>query len=224
MGPKYGYYPKLSKSILVLKKTALMAEAKQLLADTGVQISCHGQRHLRAAIGSADFRCKYITSKGGKCINDLSQLAKCALEEPQAAALVAYTKSICNRWTFIRRTISIIKDLFLRLEDCIRNVFIPSLIERTVSDLETQMLSLPVRFGGMGLTNPVETADREYSSSRAVTASLSQLILQQDQDISHYDKQRTANIIKGIKSSKENYLSEKFQDLANSIRDNSLKR
>ena len=74
------------------------------------------------------------------------------------------------------------------------------------------------------MANLVETADREYSASRAVTASLSELILQQDQDISHYDKQRTANIIKGIKSSKENYLSEKFQDLANSIRDNSLKR
>ena len=54
------------------------------------------------------------------------------------------------------------KDLFQPIEDILREKFIPAIIGRKVSDIERKILALPVRFGGIGLLNPVETADTEY--------------------------------------------------------------
>ena len=135
VGPKYGYFPKASKSILIIKGPSLLQEAQRLFADTGVEISLNGQRHLGAVIGTDSFKHQYVTSKIKKWINDLKDLAKNTLEEPQAA-LAAYTKGICHRWTFIQRTVSNIADLFNPLEQCIKDEFIPSLIGRLVSDIE----------------------------------------------------------------------------------------
>ena len=102
--------------------------------------------------------------------------------------------------------------------------FISALLGRQVSDTERKILSLPVRFGGLGLSNPVETSDREYSASKRVTEMLSDLIFQQEQDISLYNKERTANIVKEIRSEKEAYLKTKLQDLISNITDAHLKR
>ena len=76
----------------------------------------------------------------------------------------------------------------------------------------------------MGLANPVETADCEFSASKRVTEKLSTLILQQEQDISLYDTERTTNIVKDIKSEKEAYLNNKLQELITNIADSHLKR
>ena len=223
IGPKYGYYPKASKSILIIKDAALLEEAQNLFTGTGIQISCQGERHLGAAIGSDDFKNQYVTAKVNKWIDDVKDLAKIALEEPQAA-LSAYTKGICHRWTFTQRTISNISDLFKPLEQCIQETFIPALLGRHVSDIERKILSLPVRFGGLGLLNPVETAEREFIASKKVTENLANLILNQEQDISLYDEEATNSILKEIQSQKETFLKQKFQDLASSISDSHLKR
>ena len=150
-----------------------------------------------AVIRSDEFKHKYVSSKVKNWIDDLRQLAEIAVEEPQAA-LSAYTKCISHRWTYIQRTIPKIKHLFIPLEDCIRNSLIPSLIGRQVSDIERKILSLPVRFGGLGIADPSETADREYNASKRVTVNLTNLILQQQQDISLYDSEATAAIVKHI--------------------------
>ena len=222
-GPKYGYYPEPSKSILIIKDASFLQEAKRLFAGTGVQISYHGQRHLGAAIGSDDFKQQYVSTKVSKWIADIKELAKVAADDPQAA-LSAFTKCICHRWTFIQRTLPDINHLFIPLEECIRDCFIPALIGRQVSDLERKILSLPVRFGGLGITNPSETANREYLASKRVTADLCGLILQQLQDISLYNSDRTASIVKDIKSEKEAFLNQKFKDLFETIDDAHLKR
>ena len=120
-----------------------MNYARSIFADTGINITVQGQRHLGAVIGSENNRCEYVASKVSKWVDDITELAGIACEEPQAA-LSAFTKSICHRWTFIQRTIPNTKDLFIPLEDCIRNKFIPSIVERAVSNVERGILSLPV--------------------------------------------------------------------------------
>ena len=152
--------------------------ANNLFAGTGVQITLQGQRHLGASIGSKESKELYVSTKVEKWVKDLNDLAKIAIDEPQIA-YAAYTKSICHRWTFVQRTMSDISSMFTPIEECLRNNLIPSIIGRPVSDLERKIISLPVRFGGLGISNPVENAEREFYASVQITKNRSELIVQQ---------------------------------------------
>ena len=94
------------------------------------------------------------------------------------------------------------KDLFIPLEETIRQKLIPAIVGRAVGDTERKLLSLPVRLGGLGIADPTETADREYEASCTITEDLANLILMQEQDLSLYDTERTALKVKKIESSK----------------------
>ena len=83
---------------------------------------------------------------------------------------------------------------------------------------------MPVWYGGLGIAHLVTNSDREYAASKKVTANLSALILQQEQNISLYDKQRTAAIVKELKSAKEAYLIEKYEEIMDDIPHASVKR
>ena len=98
-------------------------------------------------IGREDARETYVKKKVEKWVKDVEELSEIALDEPQAA-LSGYTKALCHRWTFVMRTIQDTKDLFIPLEKCIREKFVPAIIGRNVSDLHRRMLALPVRLGG----------------------------------------------------------------------------
>ena len=223
LGPKYGYYPKPSKTILILKDAALMSYAKSLFAGTGIKITCQGQRHLGAVIGDEESRNQYVSIKVAKWVKDLEDLAKIACYEPQIA-LSAYTKSICHRWTFVQRTIPHTSNLFQPLEEAIKDTLIPSILGRAVNDVEREILSLPVRYGGLGIANPVENSDREYSASKRVTRNLASLIVQQQNDLSFYDHEGTMEIIKDLKKEKETFLTSKYNRLMATVSDESLRR
>jgi len=51
------------------------------------------------------------------------------------------------------------------LENAIKDQLIPALVGQEVSDAERQILFLPLRHGGLGLTHPRETAKTEYEHS-----------------------------------------------------------
>ena len=53
-GPAYAYFPKPSKTFLVIK-SGCHADGEHIFADTGVQLTEYGQRHLGAPIGSDEF-------------------------------------------------------------------------------------------------------------------------------------------------------------------------
>ena len=125
------------------------------------------------------FKDLYVSQKVENWVSDVKDLAKIAIDEPQVA-LSAYTKSICHRWTFIQRTMPDTGNLFAPLEDSIREFLIPSIVGRQVSDLERRMIALPVRYGGLGVSNPMENADREYLASLTITKNLSDLIVRQE--------------------------------------------
>ena len=147
LGPKFGYFPEPTKTFLILKDPSLTTLATHLFAGTGVKITCHGQRHLGAVIGSEEYKTSYVSAKVTKWVNDIKELSAIAVEEPQAA-LSAFTKRFCHRWTFVQRTIANCSSLFMPLEDCIKNTFISAILGRQISDLERVILSLPVRVLG----------------------------------------------------------------------------
>ena len=92
-----------------------------------------------------------------------------------------------------------------------------------MTDLERKIISLPVRLGGLGIQNPVLTADREFRNSSTVTMNLTKLIEEQQQDLRNYNKETVESDIARIKREKEKYLMEQLEEIKNSANEK-LKR
>ena len=105
-------------------------------------------------------------------------------------AYCAFTKGLCRRWTYVQRTVSGVSQLFQPLEDAIRDTLIPAIVGREISENERRLLALPTRFGGLGISNPVETSDLEYTSSKYVTEDLTNLIYHQKSSLQELDQAR----------------------------------
>ena len=212
VGPKYGYHPKPSKTILIVKNREFYDEAVELFEATGVKITLTGERHLGAVIGSENFRKEYIENKVKKWSRDVQQLAAIAKDEPQLA-YSAYTKAISMRWCFLQRTIPDTGQYFIPLEETIREKLIPAIIGRKINDLERKLVSLPVRLGGLGIQDPTLSADIEYRSSSIVTQSLTNLIENQEEDLSNYDSERVKRDIQQVKSEKEEMFLQRLEEV-----------
>ena len=61
IGPKFGYYPKPSKSYLIVKEEHL-EEARNLFEGTSIKITSSGKRHLGAVIGSQAYKEEYVNN------------------------------------------------------------------------------------------------------------------------------------------------------------------
>ena len=93
-----------------------------------------------------------------------------------------------HRWTFIQRTVPNIGHLLEPLETAIRESLIPAIVGRHVSELEREIIALPVRFGGLGIPNPSIAAQTEYNASKCVTENLTRLIRNQERSLDNYDE------------------------------------
>lgn len=200
-GPAYGYFPKPSKTYLILKRPDLLEKARELFGEE-IKITTDGKRHIGAVIGTKEFKEEYVRDKIEKWIKDVTQLAEIARDEPQVA-LSAFNTGLSQRWKFVQRTIPEISHLFEPLESVIRSELIPALCGREISDLERRIFSLPYRYGGLGILNPITTAEREYCTSVKITAGLTNLICQQEMDLSLLDKEEMAKTKIQLKKEKE---------------------
>ena len=221
-GPKFGYYPKPCKTVLIVKNPEDLELAREIFKDTGITIDTEGERHLGAVIGDQNFKEKYVKKKIDNWIRDVEQLTEIATEEPQLAHS-AFTKALCMRWCFVQRTISGIEHLFQPLEDVIREKLITAIVGRRVSDKERRMLALPVRFGGLGILNPVSTAQVEYEISVKITADLKNIIYKQERTLQNYNEDTIKNTIKETKQDKGKRLTAEFE-LVKSDANDDLKR
>ena len=128
------------------------------------------------------------------------------------------------RLCFLQRTVPDTKQYFAPIEEVIRHKFIPALIGRKVTDLERRMLALPVRLGGIGIQNPVLTAEREFHTSVTVTRSLTTLIENQERDLSRYDSSEIKEIMSKLKTEKEECLIEELAQILSQMTDEKMKR
>ena len=217
-GPKFGYNPKASKTILIVKNPSLLNRAQEIFGNTGVKITTDGERHLGAVIGSQEFRESYINKKVSNWIKDVLQLSEIAKDEPQFAHS-AFTKALCMRWSFLQRTIPDVSTHFVSLEEAIREKHIPAIIGRKVTDKERRAIAQPVRHGGLGILNPVETADWEFHASVRITRNLVDLILKQEQNLDNYDALKVKEELMKTKSEKEDRLKQEHDNITESVDD-----
>ena len=148
---------------------------------------------------------EYVVCKVEKWSKEIKKLACIAQTQPHAA-YSAYTHGLLSSWSFLSRTIPDIADLLKPLEETIHQHLIPALTGRPpCSREERDLLALPVRLGGMGMTNPVSTSHRNFEASTRLTSPLVATIATQDQWTYHkYWKQRPPydNLIANIRRNK----------------------
>ena len=198
-GPSFGYYPNASKTYLVVKEE-FEASAIELFADTDVHVTTEGKRHLGAALGPRSFTEEYVSGKVQEWTKEIKRLSQVAVSQPHAA-YAAFTHGLSSRWSYVLRTIPEIQELLLPLEDAIQQQFIPALTGRpSCSTLERDLLALPVRYGGLGLTNPATSSQAVFQASEHMTAPLVALIVSQEMNQT-IDPESVSTIKKNIRSS-----------------------
>ena len=181
IGPEYGYFVNPSKTCLIVKEDH-MSSATDLFQEEGIQITPQGTRHLGAALGYRSFMESYVSSKITNWVTEVEKLATIASSQPHAA-YAALTHGLTGKWTYLARTVPTTSELFKPLEDVIRHRLIPALTGRSAgNDAERELLSLPTRLGGLGITNPSELTNSQYMTSQQVTVPLVALIIQQSDD------------------------------------------
>ena len=158
-GPKYGYFPEPSKSVLVVDHE-FKDKAELLFGEFGVKV-VSGSRFLGGYIGDDHGRKEYVKMKVQSWVDSVYCLSDAAKQQPQAA-YAALVKYIQCEWMFLQRVVVNSSELFSALKDAIREVFWPSLFGSVVSDNE----ALPTRMGGMGVRDPVQTSSQYFDASR----------------------------------------------------------
>ena len=175
LGPAFGYYPKGSKTWLIVKEQHHEA-AKVMFKD--IKITTIGHRYLGSYIGSEEGKKQFMNEKAKEWVNEIEQLASIAKKEPQLA-YSAFIFGTSKRWSYLMRTTPGIVDTLEHVEHAIRNKLIPSITGRICTDTERELFGLPARYGGLSIINPTEIAEQEYKNSTKATNSLCQDMIEQ---------------------------------------------
>ena len=141
-----------------------------------------GKRHLGAAVGTQTFVESFVQRKVSEWICAVERLSSIALTQPHAA-YAAFTHGLVGKWTYLTRAIPDIEDLLQPLENAIRQKFLACLTGQiSFNDVTRDLMALPVRLGGLGITNPSSQTSSHYNTSLRITAPLATLILQQSHE------------------------------------------
>ena len=177
VGPWYGYHPKPSKTVLIVKD-GFEEEAKRLFP--GITITTTGHKYLGSFIGKETGKRDFIAHQIAKWEKDIKALADIATREPQAA-YSAFVYGTSKRWLYVARTTPNISDDLKRLDWIINEQFVPAIIGREfITDTMRHVFTLQVKHGGLGITNISETANMEYENSKLITKELTELIYNQE--------------------------------------------
>ena len=201
LGPSFGYHPKASKSWLVVKDEHA-EEARNLFSDLGVNVTTSGHQHLGSAIGEEDFVDLFLKKKVDGWLKELSILTEIARTEPHAA-YSGFVLGFKHKLTYTLRTAPCSSELLSPIEDLIRNRFIPALTGRSmISDAERQLLALPPKLGGLGITNPTQTSTQHYEASQEFCTPVVNCIMNQERNVDNNILAEQSRIKMKIKSEK----------------------
>ena len=184
IGPKYGYFPKASKSHVIVKEDQL-PNATTLFGNSNVNIAVTGKRLLGAIVGSEIYKREYVDDLLKDWNSQICILSTIAESQPQAA-YSAFVSGFKNKLSYFMRTSPDISNLLIPMENTIRNRFIPAITGGCICNGEERMLlSLPTRYGYCPYQLiPIfhEQADVEYNNSQRITAESTSLITVQQMD------------------------------------------
>ena len=177
--PKFGYYPEPTKTWLLVKPYPPQRTNKTF-SGTKIKITTEGHRYLGGTVGTKEFKDNLMEEKVIEWINQLEVQSKIAAVEPQAA-YCAFVGGFKHKITYTIRTVPDIRKHLEKLDQAVDTKFIPTLTNgHFCNEIERELLSFLVKYCGMGIVVFCDIVENEYSNSRAVTASLLKLQLEQN--------------------------------------------
>ena len=119
----------------------------------------------------------------------MEALAKIGETRPQAFYR-CHTIAMQHKSTYLQRTVTATEDEFASLEGAIRTKTLLTITGRAlITDREREMLRLPARKGGLGISDPTKCARPNYSTSKASTKHLVEALIGKVQfDVSKHTK------------------------------------
>ena len=190
-GKHYGYYANAKKTILIVKPEHVK-EAEVIFKGTNMTIKTGGTRHLGSIIGLRSSVEEYVKEKVSRWTKEVDVLSTFAGPFPQLA-YAQFVFGLKSKWNYILRTTPNISHLMKPLEDSIRDRFIPSIIGKSITNEERDLLSLPLRHGGMGISNPIAMCDKAFNQSLSITNELVKIIYEQKRDYADFDDDKHEN-------------------------------
>ncbi len=158
IGPKFSYFPNLSKTWL-LSKVNCLDSATIAFAGTAVNVTSEDRPYLGAALGTKDYMQSFVADKVQGWADELELLSIIAQSQPHAAH-AAFTHGMSSKWSYLTRTMPNLGHCLSPLEAVIRTKLIPALTGRPPpNDIERNLLALPARLGGIALANPTVSTD-----------------------------------------------------------------
>ena len=160
-----------------------MDAAKQLFKDVFAE-DCptitSTQRLLGGHIGSEKGQQSYVSEKVSAWADGVRKLAQVAKVAPQQA-YIGLTKSVPQcEWQFVQRVVKDSGKLYAPLEAVIAEQFLPALLDGQQPTAEVaeerELYSMPVKYGGLGTSDPTVAADTAFATSRAVSDHLAAAI------------------------------------------------
>ena len=209
VGPHYGYFPKASKTWLIVKPE-YEQQAKEMFPD--INITQIGHKYLGSYIGTESGTKDFIQQQIEHWSKDIKDLARIAASEPQLA-YAAFVYGTSKKWLYVTRTTPNIAELLKPLEYIIQEHFIPAIVGKSFFDDDMRnVLALPARYGGLGIGNVTELSDKEYENSLLMTSQLTSAILLQEKCL-NIDKEKIEEDKKKIMCEKEAYYKNKRENM-----------
>ena len=119
-----------------------------MFANTAINFTTTGKRHLGAALGNKTFKDEYVKDKVVEWCKEIKKLSEIAKTQPHAA-FSAYIHEQQHRFTYFLRTIEGLENYLKPLEDAISNILLPAIFGSTVNKQQRELYSLPIKIGGL---------------------------------------------------------------------------
>ena len=110
-------------------------------------------------------------------------MSKVAPKDPQGTYTV-FVSCMKPKWIYLQRVLKTVdyKKVYGAIENAIEKFLIPVVTGwKKWNSSDREMLSLPVREGGMAIEDPTKSAERNFESSRKATLKLQRLIVEAKQ-------------------------------------------
>ena len=121
IGPKFGYFPKASKSHLLVKEDQL-PHATTLFDNSNVNITVEGKKDFKAIVGSEIYKRKYVDDLVKDWNSQLCILSTIAESQPQAA-YSAFVSGFKNKLSYFMRTIPNVSNLLIPIQETIEDTY-----------------------------------------------------------------------------------------------------